>query len=308
MTPFVPVTELQGLLKGSHQEVSAILEHAVATQPHAFGGKPARLLAAFSGHVIVLAESNNTVAKVGYSFDSEGNVHFTKHTPLNVPVVTEATLRSYLRSEAKAAASLFLGGQIARANEKIASIASLVDNESLLDDDSIVNSFLESRETARPWKTFVLQKQSVLKESVLKDVELAAPLKPKFAKLYDGATTQEELPSFKGLVHSDIAVAIKRLNKVEEQASQALQQIALVKAHSEQMASHPAGLALEETTNDLLNDVRTVRDFLLEASEQFSQVDLVAKVFDSIAAEVATFEVAGAFAANMALRLAEAIR
>jgi hypothetical protein len=308
MTPFVPVEDLKRVTKGSHQEVILALVEALQTRLSEFGNKPVHLLSTFKDHVVVLSEANNTVMKVAYSFDVEGRVHFTKHTPLNVPVVTESNLRTYVRNEAKAAAGLFLSGYTARANAKIEAIAGLVDSEAFLDDDAIVNGFLEARENPRQWKQFIAEKKDTLLEGVLRGVELPAPLKPKFVKLYDGATAKEELPAFKGLVHSDISTAIKRLNAVEEQVGAALTQIRTIKAGSAQLSAHPAGLALENTTSDLLDDVRSVRDFLLEATEQFAQVDLVAKVFDSVAAEVATFEVAGAFAAKMATRLAEATR
>jgi hypothetical protein len=308
MTPFVPATELKALLKGSYQDVGLKVRLAVQENAPTFGNKPVQVLGLFADHLLVLAESSNTVVKVGYGTDSEGKVCFTSHTALPTTVVTEQSVREYVRKQSKVAADLFLKGHVAQAQEVIEAIAPLVDSNSAETDEDIVSKFLEHREQPHPWKVFVNAKKDALIEGVLSDVSFPEALRPKFAALYDGATAKNELPSYGGLVRSDMGVLHKRLTTVQEQVQGALQQIKDAQPAAVAEGGSQAITALETLTTDLLNDVTQVRTFVQEAVQDFSQVDLLAKVFDSIAAEVAAFEVAGAFAVKMATRLADASR
>lgn len=306
MSPFIPAAELASLVKGSHQDVALRLADEIKTESKRFGTSPAQLVATFDSHVIVMNEAGD-VFRVGYETANSGKVHLTTQESLPVTVVTEKSLRTFVQAEAKAAADLFLKGMTKQANAKIASLFPLMDATLAASDDEIIGEFTESRKQARVWKG-LLEGRTEQIRSYLSEDKLPAPLAPKFKKLYDGATTRDELPTFKPLVHSDMGGLIARLAAVEAQAQQALHQLATVKEEAEMAGGLEAVNQLEQYASDLLADVSEVKGFAEEAVRDFSQVDLVAKVFDSMASEVASFEVAGAFTAKMASRLAEAGR
>ena len=304
MTPFIPAEELSTLLRGSFQETSILVAEAIRSEKR-FGNSPVHLVATHPKHVVLMSEQGEAF-RVGYEISENGTVHFTKQESLPVTVVTEANLRQYAHREAKAAVDLFLGGLTERANEKIAALLPHVDAAVALSDDELVASFRESREQARVWKQLIAEKGEGIKQYLGESAPTAPELKPKFKKLYDGSTSKAEFPTFKGLVHEDVQHLLSRLDAVQQQAESALHAIRSVKESVVATESAEAVMSLESYAADLLDDVNTVRQFVSESVAELGQVDLLAKVFDSIASEVSAFEVAGAFAAKMATRLADA--
>jgi hypothetical protein len=306
LSPFIPAVELAPLLKGSHQDMALRLAEEIEAEKTRFGGAPVHLVATFDSHAIVMSEAGE-VYRVAYETANSGKVHLTKQEVLPVTVVTEKTLRRFVQTEAKAAADLFLKGMVTQANAKVAALFPLMDNALAASDDEIIDGFAESRKADRLWKSMLEGRGDQIR-SYISENALPAPLAAKFKKLYDGATTPEELPNFKSLVHSDLAGLIGRLSVVEAQAQEALHQLRTVKDAASEEGGSEAIAQLEQYAADLLSDVSEVKEFATEAVRDFNQVDLLAKVFDSMASEVASFEVAGAFASKMASRLAEASR
>lgn len=307
MTPFIPAIELAPLLQGSHQEKTARISDALKGELQRFGGKPVHLIATFDEHVVVMGEAGDAY-KVRYELSEAGNVHFMGQEVLPVTVVTEENLRQYARAEAKVAVDLFLKGMTSQANSRIAALFPLVDEAVAASDDELIQSFVESRQSNRTWKQLLAERSDSIRNYLGESAPANPELRPKFGKLYDGATTSAELPGFKGLVHEDVSHLLARLDVVKQQAEQSLQALRLVKEAAEAEGGTEAIAALEQYAADLLDDVGQVRDFVAESLQEFGRVDLIAKVFDSVAAEVTSFEVAGAFAVKMATRLADAGR
>lgn len=299
--PFIPEEELAELTAGSFQQITLSLAEAVRDNMGLFGKGPAHLIAVFPTHGIVLDESG-IAFEAPYETDAHGEVTILDAIPLTVTVVTESNLRRYVQSEAKEAARLFLQGMTDRANSKIASLASLVDKSVTASDEEIVSSFTESRKEASLWKD-ILKESSNEMSAFLAESAPQTSLAPKFRKLTDGTVPPEDFPKYKTLVQHDMAVLVSRLDAVAANARAAFQasSLALESASTDESATLSA---LKNFASDLLADVIRVRDFVAEATEQFPRVDLIAQLFDSIAAEVASFEVAGAFAAKTATRLA----
>lgn len=299
--PFVPATELAGLLAGSFQDISAKVASALREESHnLFGGQAVQVLGVFPEHVVILSDAGD-VSRVRYESSAAGAIYFTGTEHLPVTVVTQKNVRRFVQKEARAAADLFIRGLTAQANEKVQALAPLIDAANVISDDDLLRSMTESR-ADRPWKTLMEDRKdrvSVLVEGV----ELPTPLAPKFSKLYDGSTKPSELPHYKTLVQDDVEHLLGRLTAVESQATSALQTVRSVKEQAVQEGGEAAIASLESFVTDLLADVSQVKEFVVEATAEFGQVDRIAKVFDSIASEVASFEVAGAFAAKLAARL-----
>lgn len=304
--PFIPAAELAPLLKGSHQETASRLDAEIQSDLARFGGKSASVVATFDTHALVMSESGD-VYRVGYETSNSGKIYLTTQESLPITVVTDKNLRQYVRTEAKAAADLFLKGLVTQANARIAALFPLMDASLAATDDEIISSFVESRQAHHDWKELIEAREEQI-QAYLSEEALPKPLQPKFTKLYDGATTEDELPNFKGLVHADMNGLIARLTTVESQAQTALAQLEQVRGAAEMEEGTEALQQLQQYVSDLLNDVTQVKTFAEESVREFRRVDLVAKVFDSMASEVASFEVAGAFASKMASRLAEAGR
>lgn len=307
MTPFIPAEELSGLLRGSFQETSILVSEAVKAEKQRFGNTPAHVVATFPEYAVVMSESGMAF-RVGYGISEDGTVHLTKQEPLSVRVVTEENLRKYVQQEAKAAVDLFLSGLTDRANEKISALLPLADAGFTASDAEVIASFAESRKQDRLWKQLLAERGEGIKEFLAESAPSAPELKAKFKKLYDGSTTADELPTFKGLVQEDAGHLMSRLDRVKAQAEAALH---VLRTFIDEAADHGGTDVfdtLESYTNDLLADVRAVQEFVTESMAEFSRVDLLAQVFDAVASDVASFEVAGAFASKMATRLAEAGR
>lgn len=303
--PFIPAVDLAALSQGSHQDMAVRLATALKGEAKRFSGESAAILATFDTHVVVMTEGGS-VFRLQYERAANGDIHFVKQEAVDVPVVTDRSVRQYVRSQAYEAVDLFLKGLVSQAHSKIAAILPLADASMANSDAESLAAFMESRKTQGGWQRFMAGRKPQVLE-YLGENSIPAPLQPKFKKLYDGATGADELPNFKGLVQSDMTTLVTRLVAVEEQARTALEMFRSVRA-SAGNGDHPALSQLEAYANDLLADVTQVKSFAEEASGNFKQVDLLAKVFDSMSAEVASLEVAGAFAAKMASRLAEASR
>lgn len=298
--PFIPEEELSALLDGSFQQLTASFAEAVKSDSALFGDKPVHLLGVFADYGLVLSEEG-LLYKAPYEKTAEGDVRIIDAVPHTATVVTEANVRKYVQAEAQAAADLFIKGHVSRAQEKISAISSLVDAASSRSDEELLQLFSESRAEARLWKTTVEDSKEEL-FSYLGEDYAASPLQPKFRKLTDGTVNAEELPKYKTLVQDDVSHLVSRLDVVAEQAKAAL---LAASAHSEEVGQEDETIeSLKKFSSDLLADVSQVRDFVAEATEEFTRIDLIAQLFDSIAAEVASFEVAGSFAAKTATSLA----
>ena len=299
--PFVPAAELAGLLAGSFQDISAKVASALREESHnLFGGRSVQVLGVFPDNVVILSDDGG-VARIRYESSAAGAIYFlgTEHLP--VTVVTEKNVRRYVQKEARTAADLFIRGLTAQANEKVAALAPLVDAANVISDGELLQSMQESR-ADRPWKMLIDSRKDRV-SALVESASLPAPLSPKFTKLYDGSTKPSELPHYKTLVQDDVEHLLGRLAAVESQASAALQTVREIREQAVQEGGEEAITSLESFVTDLLADVSQVKEFVVEATAEFGQVDRIAKVFDSIASEVASFEVAGAFAAKLAARL-----
>ena len=301
LLPFVPAAELAGILAGSFQDTTVKVADALREEAHnLFGGRSAQVLGVFSDAVVVLAEGGD-VLRVRYEKGTTGAVYFTGSEVLPVTVVTQKNVRRFVQNEARVAADLFIRGLTAQANEKVSAIAPLVDALNVMSDEEVLQSFAESR-SSHQWHALVEERRQYI-QPLLEGETLPEPLAPKFSRLYDGSTKSEELPGFEALVTDDVEHLISRLAAVESQATAALQTARTVREQAAREGGEEVVATLEAFAADLLADVTKVKEFVVEASTEFGRVDRIAKVFDSIASEVASFEVAGAFAAKMAARL-----
>lgn len=298
LTPFIPAHELQTLVKGSHQDLTARIAAAVT---ESFTSQRVQVLATFNTHAIALSESG-TVHKITYECALDGSVQLLKNEELPVTVVTDKTLRRYVQREAADAVGLFLKGLTAQANAKIAALAPLAEAVDLKSDLEIVCRFDESRAVATPWKLLVESRKAAI-TSYLSEVALPEPLQERFGALYDGSTPSDELPVFEPLVLKDMDVLLTRLAAVEEQSRKSLELLGAIKEAAIAEGQAEAVDQIELLASDLLRDVASVREFAQDAVSEFKQVDLLARVFDSVATEVASFEVASAFAHTVATRL-----
>lgn len=299
--PFVPSIELAEALAGSFQVTTVRVAAALKEEaPRLFAKRTAQLLGVFPDSILVLV-GEGEVLRVRYAMSEAGEVHFTGTSDVALTVVTEKNLQRYVRNEARVAADLFMRGLVDQANARIAALAPLVDQAGVMSDGDILKSFAEGR-TDRLWKTTLSARAEKVKLFLGED-KLPPPLQPKFGRLYDGSTAPSEMDGFKALVQDDIEHLVSRLSAVEATASAALQSIRLVREQAIREGGEEAISSLEEFASDLLADVVKVKEFVVEAVAEFGSVDRIAKVFDSIASEVTSFEVASAFVAKTVTRL-----
>lgn len=294
------------LQRGSHQELVSRVAEAVQADLLRFGGA-AHLLATFdTGRAVVMAESGD-VYSVKFSVAKDGNIELGPQELMDANGVTEKTLRKFVRAEAKAAVDLFLQGLTDRANEKIARLLPLVDYSMSLSDTEVVEDFAESREVPRLWKATVEARKPAIVASLDEGV-LPPALQPQFADLYERRLPAEELGGKRPQVVGQVQELLLRLMAVEEQADMALNALSAVRPTAMAEGGAESYKQLEDYARDLRADVNSVKTFVEEALSDFKGVELLARVFDAVAGEISSFEVAGAFAAKMTSRLAEANR
>ena len=296
--PYIPEADLATIVRGSQQEVLRKITRELGENLSRFGGQPVTVMASFDESVVVLTDSNDVV-RVGYELDSAGRVHLTRQEVLPITVVTEQNASRYLRQKALEAADLFLKGYAEAANRIVASLAPVAEAHQGVPASDIVTGYTQSLSESA-WRE-VFAKTSDSMRSILSEETLPDPLAPKFRKLYDGSTEKAELPAFEGLVRADTDHLIARLATVEASVVDAIHRLALKGEKTE------ADGAAVEFAESLLSDVRRMMGLVSEAAEDFA-VDEIARVFDAMATEVASFEVASAFVAKTALRLAESGR
>jgi len=300
--PFIPPSELAEVLAGSFQEITARVVDGLQAEAHTlFGGKTFQVLGVFPDAAVVLVEGDG-LSKIHYSLGAgPGVVYFTRTEPLSVTVVTEQNLQRFLRQEARAAADLFLQGLVAQAHEKIAMLAPLADSLSSRPEDPKLTAFLEGR-TNPAWKRTV-RTQAERIAGIISESQLPAPMKPRFQDLYADNPAAGLAPDLQVEVAAQANELVSRLGKVAAQAEAAIQAARSVVASISDAAARQPVEALENFASSLLADAEAVKAFVSEALAEADRVDRLAQVFDSVASEVASFEVAGAFAANMAARL-----
>ena len=290
-TPFLPAEAVESLLKGSHQHLAVRLTEAVQASLSQYQWGEAHLLATFDKKAVVMSDAGDV-----YSLPfTEERGELVLGTPQMLPVagITSKNLRRFVQQEAKAAVDLFLQGFTSKAHEKISQLRPLVDASTMLSDEEIVENFVAKRAEGTRWKALI-ESRATQVTTLLGEDASSGPVQ---AQTSDLEGTQQGMGEI-----------LARLGVVEEQARLALQTLGALKDAAAAEGGAAAFQQLAEYTADLHKDVRAVMDFAEEALRDFKQVDLLAQLFDSMAGEVASFEVAGAFAAKMASRLADAGR
>jgi hypothetical protein len=304
MTPFIPARELDGLLRGSYQEANVRVAEALRGEIDRFGG-PVHLVATFQNRAVVMSESGS-VFSVAYESASDGSVHILGAEPMQATVVTESNVRKFVQAEAKRAVDLFFKGLTDQALKVAKEILPLADSALLRTDEEIVNTFIESRSARGLWKQFIESRESRIQDYLGEHAPKEPALASRYQKLYDGSTQKDELPKFKGLVEADFGVLRSRIRAVRSQTEAAKHTLTEARAVVEREGGSALASEMSGFVDDLLNDCTIVESFIDEVGQSSGRVDLLAKVFDSLGVEVTSFEVAGAFAAQMATRLADA--
>jgi len=305
---FLPREEILRLTTGSYEQLSVRIETAIkGEQARLFENAEPEVLGTFPGYAVVQTSAGK-LFRAKYECADSGAVHVLSAEPLKANIYAKAALPTFLRDEAKAVADLFLKGSVAEANKKVSLLVKLVDETRSYDETAIVASFVERLSTDRLWKRTVAARATEMRTMLGESYEQfdSNKLRAKFFKLYDGSLSSEKsLESYRGLVNEDLGKLTDRLNTVLTQtlgSVGSLREIVVATADS----SNATMAAFGSFAEDLVDDIRTIKQHLEETVQGVGGVDARGKMYDSLAEEILRFELAGAFVVQMTNRLATA--
>jgi hypothetical protein len=222
--------------------------------------------------------------------------------------VTKENLDTFGKEEAGRAVDDILNGNLDSAQERVRGLTFFVEERTEPSENELVESWIASMSSERPWrKTYKEQTQKIRKFlwGELTSLE-ENRLSPKFKKLYDGSTSDEELEAFRETVESDLLYIAERagaLIGVIEAAVEGTQDLLPQLADPED----DAVLTLFSTfAEDLAEDLRGVKHVASEASKDVGCVSCLAELHDNMATGLYDYEVAGRFIERMAAKLKDA--
>jgi hypothetical protein len=307
---FVPREEILKLTSNSFEARTVRIEGALKEEKkRLFEGAEPQLLGTFEGHAVVLTDAGK-MFKVYVSESVTGSVHLMKAEPIQAPVYPREAMPTFLRKEARAITDLFLKGLVSEANRRAALLVKLVDENTVYDDQKIVDPLITSVVSSRAWKQALEQKEEAELKQLLGesfDKIEANKLQPKFSKLYDGSLSSPDLEQYRGLVNEDVGHLMGRLEAVHKQA---LNSIGILREFSETVndSQRETVAAFVSFVEDLAEDTRQVKKTLSEVLQGVEGLGALGRLFDTLAEELLRYEIAGSFAVQMTTRLAQASR
>lgn len=309
VTSFVPRDEIQKLAHGSYEQLTSQVESAIEkSRERLFGGSPPiEVLATFNGYALVLSEDAR-VFRVRYEKAQNGDVAPIAAEEVDIPAYKADTVPRFVKREAGAYVDAFLSGARSSAKEHLSTLTAFVRPEPLpLAPAKVTETFEHLVNGERGWKKVYKERIGQIHETV-KDVMPGLNehrTTEKFKRLRDGSIPANEFPKYEGLVRSDLKYLAGRVNSILLNAEDSMRLLkGAVPALKEE--KDPTVKMFQSFSEDYLEDLRGVRKALTEAENHISQVADFATIYDTLASQLFTYEVAGQFVSAMARRLSEA--
>ncbi len=310
-TRYIPESEITRLIEGSYERLSSKVEQSLRTaSPSFFGSELSQdqisklsVGGTFKGYAIVHNEDRSYVYRVKYEVSESNTV---------IPISAESipvksyTHTEWVQTQARAYVEEFMSGARTAANERLKQIwpsmpfvESFVPAElpqALSDEEKLRDAIAAEK----VWKKIFESKLAQIKTSIGEDITKIdeSRLKPKFRKLHDGSLKESEVVAYKDLVTADLKYLSDRLGKLVDTTEVAIK------------AQNGAVPALKESTDDTLKmfesfssdylvDIKSLSNSLSEVQNTVNPIDSLAKIYDLLASELHSYEVAGKFIERM---------
>lgn len=299
---FIPTEEISRLVEGSYEQLVVRLSEALRKSGPALlgSGEHFELAGTFKGYAIVHNEDRSKAFRVKYDLSESKEAVLISAEEVELKTYTP---RQYASAQAKAFVEDFFTGAKTSASEHLKKLVPVVARleaapEVPVTPSEEVSSAIKGERT---WKTIFESKASLIKGSIagLSSKIEESRLKPKFRKLYDGSLTESDLSAYRALVTSDIQYVLGRydalLNSVETAVSAYKGAVPALKTDT----SDATVKMFESFTSDYLSDLRDLKMLLSESVNSINRVDELSKIYDLLASELYTYEVAGSFVEKM---------
>ena len=306
---FVPTQEVQKLLFGSYEHLIARVDEAVQEESSQLFGSncEAKTLGVFPGYAVVGNDSGKFV-RVQFEDLQGKKLRLTGHESVEVPIVTESNLGSFVVEEAGRAVEEFLKGDTESAQARVRGLSFFIEENPESSEKALVESWIASVSSERPWRRLYKEQTQKIRKFLWGELTSLEEnrLSPKFKKLYDGSTTDDELESFRETVESDLLYIAERADALAGVIAVAVEG---TDGLLPQLADpeDDAVLTLFSTfAEDLVEDLRGVKHVASEASQNVGCVSCLAELHDNLATGLYDYEVAGRFIERMAVKLKDA--
>ena len=304
--------EIKTLVAGSYEQLLPRVHRALSEDRKRLFGveEDITLLGTFKGYAVAATESGD-VFRVHYETSQDGTIVPLTSEPVTVPKYTDA---EFTKREAKKFVEAFLSGARTEASERFAVLvrhASEAAPTPVVAPSKVVETFEGLVKGERPWKQVYRTKLSEIREEIKSEVEKidANRLRPKFKALYateSKVLAESNSAGYEALVTSDLKYLGERVKALESLVEGALTESRGSIPALKSAAMDPTVKTFESFAEDLISDLRGVRNYLSENCESLNLLDAKAKVYDVLASELHSYEVAANFVANMSRRLSEA--
>jgi hypothetical protein len=310
MARFIPTQEMQRLTRGSYEQTISRLDEAVQeTVESLFGEKiDTHVLGTFPGYALVAAEDGRCL-RLKFEESASGEIHFVQKEEVEVTSYAEDDLEDFLRTESEKVIELFNQGHQTEALDRLRGLSKYSDKwDSSENAEDMVETWMHTLNRNRPWKRLYEARRDKIHRSLwdsLKSLE-DSRLRPKFQRLYDGSSINEDLEGYRDLVVDDLVALHERINVLKQQVQGAYATIRVTAPRMEEAGEGETMTTFTAFSEDLLEDLSRINTISTEAPKQVSQVGLLGKLHDQLVERLFSMEVAGGFISQMATRLSAA--
>ena len=306
---FVPTQDVQKLLYGSYEHLIARVDEAVQADCEKLFGEEceAQTLGVFPGSAIV-GNGNGKFVRVKFEDVKGQKLRLLDHEDLEVPVVNESNLDKFVAEEAGRAVEDILRGDSEAAANRVRGLTFFVEERTEKTDQELTESWIASMATERPWRRLYKEQTQKIRKFLWGELTSLEEnrLTPKFKKLYDGSTADEDLETFRESVLADLSYIAERVEALVGVIEEALGSTQDLTQHLADPEDDAVLTLFSTLAEDLIEDLRGVKHITSEASENVGCVSCLGELYDNLATGLYDYEVAGRFIERMAAKLKDA--
>lgn len=308
-TPFVPADEIRRITTGSYEHLIARIEENASKQSKVLFGEAAgvpSVIGTFSGFALVLVGGNRCF-RLQYE-DVRGDLRIK--AAAQVPLTVFGSSAEYLKTEARKAVDAFLRGATVESSERLKTVARLIEARPLAADDQLAEGLLALLKSERTWKMQYAERSDKFKtflgEAAVKALHEKIP-SSRFAPLYEeDSTFTADLDTVTALVVEALQGIAGRLDTLREEVEKSLAQLQAIAPVLAEIGESGVLTALDAFAQDLLNDLRSVHQAVVESFQQVVRIDYLGRIHDNVTEELQQYEVAARFVIEMTSSLSEA--
>jgi hypothetical protein len=287
-----PGEALERLLEGSYEQRIAQMDRALGELNLELfeSDDDYHLVGTFPKAAVVVSKSGR-FKRIVFEKTEEGLIARVEEEA--VPIISKEEANAVLNEAAQDVVGDLLEGQ--NTSERLLLLADKVGSRPLSEGDT-VDKAVASIGSPRPWRQIYEEKKDVFYREVGAGAEeVVGKVKPTFARLYETEQDEEFLEKFLPLVR-------EKLKKLAE----SLDDLAFaVESSLESLSDCFVDRGFAFFVADLAADLKVLEETASNAVIQLTESDSMGRLYDTIAAEFSSYELAGRFVQEVATRLVQ---